>query len=136
MINLPFDFYQSMDILLTILTISIALCFIRLLLGPSIPNRTIAFDSIAIHAVAILALYATRIGAQSILDAALVVAVLGFLGTTMMAKYLERSAPIYYTLTRNKDGEPIELERKIASIQQRKNDGAKNPTGSNEGGHA
>lgn len=117
MIELPFDFGRGLDVLLTILTISAALCFIRLFLGPSIPNRTIAFDSIAIHAVAILALYAIRIGAPSILDAAIIVAVLGFLGTTMLARYLERAAPLYYALTQNKDGEESELARKIAPIE-------------------
>jgi multisubunit Na+/H+ antiporter MnhF subunit len=117
MIELPFDFGRGLDVLLTILTISAALCFIRLFLGPSIPNRTIAFDSIAIHAVAILALYAIRIVAQSILDAAIVVAVLGFLGTTMLARYLERAAPLYYALTQNKDAEEGELARKIAPIE-------------------
>jgi multicomponent Na+:H+ antiporter subunit F len=98
MIDLPFDFQTGIDVLLTTLTLSIALCFIRLFLGPTIPNRNVAFDSISIHAVAILALYAIRIGAQSILDAALVVAVLGFLGTTMMARYLERMGPVYRAL--------------------------------------
>jgi multisubunit Na+/H+ antiporter MnhF subunit len=101
MINLPFDFTHGLDVLITIQTISLALCFVRLFLGPSIPNRNVAFDSIAVHAVAILALFAVRIGAPSILDVAIVVAVLGFLGTTMLARYLERSAPLYYAFTTN-----------------------------------
>jgi multisubunit Na+/H+ antiporter MnhF subunit len=117
MIPLPFDFGRGLDVLITILTISAALCFIRLFLGPTIPNRTVAFDSIAIHAVAILALFAIRIGAPSILDVAIVVAVLGFLGTTMLARYLERAAPLYYAITTKKEIEEQELERKIAPIE-------------------
>jgi multisubunit Na+/H+ antiporter MnhF subunit len=95
------SFHLGIEILITVLTLSAALCFIRLYLGPTIPNRTAAFDSIAIHAVAILALYAIRIDAPSILDVAIVTAVLGFLGTTMMARYLERAAPRYYALHQN-----------------------------------
>jgi multicomponent Na+:H+ antiporter subunit F len=95
------SFAQGLEILLAILSISTVLCFIRLSLGPTIPNRTAAFDTIAIHAVAILALYAIRIDAPSILDVAIITAVLGFLGTTIMARYLERTAPRYYALSRN-----------------------------------
>lgn len=118
MIDLPFDFHRGLDVLLTILTVSLALCFIRLFLGPTIPNRNVAFDSISIHAVAILALFAVRIGAPSILDAAIVVAVLGFLGTTMLARYLERSAPVYYALTRGEDHSDEEVIRKIAARER------------------
>lgn len=118
MINLPFDFYQALDVLITILSVSLSLCFIRLFLGPTLPNRTVAFDSISIHAVAILALYAMRIDAPSILDVAIVVAILGFLGTTMMARYLERSAHVYYALIRNKDIREDELKRKISPSQR------------------
>jgi multisubunit Na+/H+ antiporter MnhF subunit len=117
MIDLPFDFMRGMDVLITILTISLALCFIRFYLGPTIPNRNVAFDSIAIHAVAILALYAIRIGAPSILDVAVVVAVLGFLGTTMLARYLERAAPLYYAIMRDRDSAQNEIARKIAPIE-------------------
>lgn len=118
MINLPFDFYQALDVLIIILTVSLSLCFVRLFLGPTLPNRTVAFDSISIHAVAILALYAIRIDAPSILDVALVVAILGFLGTTMMARYLERSAHLYYALIRNKDIQEEELKRKISPFER------------------
>jgi multicomponent Na+:H+ antiporter subunit F len=117
MIDIGFDFMRGMDILITILTISLALCFIRFYLGPTIPNRNVAFDSIAIHAVAILALYAIRIGAPSILDVAVVVAVLGFLGTMMLARYLERAAPLYYALMRDRNGAQTEITRKVAPIE-------------------
>jgi multisubunit Na+/H+ antiporter MnhF subunit len=117
MIDLPFDFLRGMDVLITILSISVALSFIRLYLGPTIPNRIVAFDSISIHAVAILALFAVRIGAPSILDAAIIVAVLGFLGTTMMARYLERSAALYFAITHIRDTED-EITRKVASLER------------------
>ena len=36
---------------LVVLALSLLLCFVRLYLGPNPPNRTVAFDTIAIHAV-------------------------------------------------------------------------------------
>jgi multisubunit Na+/H+ antiporter MnhF subunit len=56
-----------------------------------VPNRTVAFDTIAVHAVGIVALFAVRNDAEALLDVAIVTAVLGFLGTTMLARYLERA---------------------------------------------
>lgn len=86
----PFDLI--LDVLILLLTISLAICFVRLFIGPNVPNRTVAFDTIAVHAVGILALYAIVDRASSLLTVAFVTAVLGFVGTTMLARYLERAA--------------------------------------------
>jgi multisubunit Na+/H+ antiporter MnhF subunit len=51
----------------------------------------VAFDLIAIHAVGILALFAVRNDVQVLLDAAIITAVLGFLGTVLLSYFLERS---------------------------------------------
>lgn len=80
-----------LDALLTLLGISLLICFVRLYIGPNPPNRTVAFDTIAIHAVGIMALFAIRSDAIVLLDAALITAVLGFVGTMMFARYMERS---------------------------------------------
>lgn len=84
-------FEQGMQILISALCLSLALAFIRLYRGPNTPNRTVAFDSIAVHAVGVFALFAIYIDAPALLDGAIVTAVLGFLGTTMLARYLERA---------------------------------------------
>jgi multisubunit Na+/H+ antiporter MnhF subunit len=41
--------------------------------------------------VAIIALYAMRTDAASLLDAAIITAILGFVGTMMLARYMERA---------------------------------------------
>jgi len=84
-------FLHSMDALITVLTLSMFLCLWRLIQGPNIPNRNVAFDLIAIHAVGIFALFAIRTGSPPLLDGAIITAVLGFLGTLMFALYLEQS---------------------------------------------
>ena len=45
----------GLDILLALLGISMVLCFVRLYLGPNPPNRAVAFDTIAVQAVAMVA---------------------------------------------------------------------------------
>ena len=79
------------DFTLVILAISLLICFVRLYIGPNPPNRAVAFDTIAIHAVGIFALIAMRSDAPALLDAAIVTAVLGFVGTMMFARYIEQS---------------------------------------------
>lgn len=84
-------FTNSIGILIIILSISLVLCFIRLYLGPDVPNRVVAFDVIAVHAVAIIALVAIERDALFLLDVTIITGVLGFLGTVMVARYLEQS---------------------------------------------
>ena len=85
------SFDLLLDLLLTLLGISLFICFVRLYIGPNPPNRTVAFDTIAIHAVAMIALYAMRSDAALLLDAAIITAILGFVGTMMLARYMERA---------------------------------------------
>jgi len=84
-------FVQALDILLVVMSISLLLCFVRLYLGPSVPDRNVAFDLITVHAMGLFGLVAMRADAPSLLDGAIITAVLGFLGTVMLARYLESS---------------------------------------------
>jgi multisubunit Na+/H+ antiporter MnhF subunit len=84
-------FVVAIDFLILMLSVSLAICFIRLFNGPDVPNRTLSFDAIAVHAVGILVLYAIVERSSAMLTVAFVTAVLGFLGTTMVARYLERA---------------------------------------------
>ena len=68
----------------------LALClFIRLIKGPSVADRAVAADSIDILSDMALILYALHTGRGIYLDIALITAVLGFVGSTLVAKYLE-----------------------------------------------
>lgn len=84
-------FQLSLGVLMTLLTFSLLLCFWRLLRGPNVPNRTVAFDLISIHAVGIFVLFAVTSESYVLLEGAIITAVLGFLGTMMFARALERS---------------------------------------------
>lgn len=84
-------FQMGIEILIGLLAFSLILCFIRFFIGPDLPDRTVAFDLISIHAVAIIALFAMRSGSAVLADATIVISVLGFLGTLMLARYWEQS---------------------------------------------
>ena len=68
----------------------LALCLvIRLVKGPSVADRAVAADSIDILSDMALVLYALYSQRAAFLDIDLVTAILGFIGQTLIAKYLE-----------------------------------------------
>jgi len=85
-------FETGIEVLLGLLSISFVLCFVRLYRGPDVPNRTVAFDLISTHAVGLFALFAIRNNSFFLLDGAMVTAMMGFLGTLMLARYLEQDS--------------------------------------------
>ena len=68
--------------------LALVIC-IRLYKGPSAADRAVAADCMDIMSDAALILFALRTGRGIFLDIALVTAVLGFVGSTIVAKYLE-----------------------------------------------
>ncbi len=77
-------------ILTALLSVGMILAFIRLILGPTLPDRVLAFDAMAIMAVGALVLVAIATGVSLFLDVALALALITFLGTVALALSLER----------------------------------------------
>ncbi|MCW5982517.1 MAG: hypothetical protein KIT09_30805 [Bryobacteraceae bacterium] len=75
---------------LVLLAAALVLAFIRLVRGPSLPDRVVALDLMALIAVGIMATLAVAADHPSILDAAIVVAVITFVSTVAFAAFLER----------------------------------------------
>jgi multicomponent Na+:H+ antiporter subunit F len=65
------------------------ICAIRAVLGPTIPDRMVAIDTLTVIVVLILVLLGVYYRASIYLDIALIYAFLNFLGTIALAKYLE-----------------------------------------------
>lgn len=82
-------FQLTMNALMLVLSISMGAAVWRLLRGPSIPDRAAAFDMIMIHLVGLIAIFVVTAGQLVLLDTVLVVAVLGFLGTVALARFIE-----------------------------------------------
>jgi len=64
--------------------------FIRLVRGPTLPDRVVALDLMGVLAVGMIAAYAVAVDQPGLMDPAAVVALVGFLGTVGFARYLER----------------------------------------------
>ena len=78
-------------IALTMLAAAAGLTFIRLLKGPTLPDRVIAIDLIGVLMVCLLVVTAAVSEQQAFLDVAIVIALISFVGTVAYARYIERS---------------------------------------------
>lgn len=72
-----------------LLGISILLTVLRLLRGPSLPDRVMALDLLGMVVAGIILAAAATYGQPGLLDIVLVFAVVGFFGTVAFARYLE-----------------------------------------------
>lgn len=77
-------------IVMPVISMSIFLVFLRLLKGPTIEDRIVAFDLLTSIAIAFLSVYAVISGGTTVLDIGIILALLAFLGTVAFAYYLER----------------------------------------------
>ncbi len=82
----------AVNFLYLVLMASLLLAFVRLAVGPSMPDRVVALDLIANLIVAMTALYAITTNQQVLLDVAIGIALITFLGTVAFAQYIERRA--------------------------------------------
>ena len=62
----------------------------RVLRGPTLADRIVALDGVLTVAVLAIAAYAVDSGSPFALDAMLGVAFVGFVGTSVVARYIER----------------------------------------------
>ena len=70
--------------------VSLLLNVWRLLVGPSIPDRILALDTMYINTIALIILYGMTMGTSLYFEAALLIAMLGFVSTVAVCKYLLR----------------------------------------------
>ena len=79
----------------TLVTLGVALivAFIRLVQGPTLPDRIVAMDLFGVLVVGFIVVLAGWSGVRATLDAAIVIALVGFLGTIAYATYVERGDP-------------------------------------------
>ena len=73
-----------LPIAFTMLAVSGLLSFLRLVKGPDLPDRILALDTLYINAIALVVLLGLYF------EAALIIALMGFVGTISLSKYLLR----------------------------------------------
>lgn len=79
---------------ISMVTLATLLNVYRLIKGPDAPDRVLALDTLYINAIALIILLGIALGTRMYLEAALLIAVMGFVGTVAMAKYLKRGSVI------------------------------------------
>jgi len=80
----------SVDAAFTLLIVAMMLAFIRLLRGPSLPDRVMALDLLTVITVGFCALHAIAADEPVFIDVAIALALVAFLATVAFARYAER----------------------------------------------
>lgn len=73
-----------------LVTLALLLSFWRLLKGPDAPDRILALDTLYVNTIALLVLLGIHLGNAIYFEAALLIAMMGFVGTIALCKYLLR----------------------------------------------
>lgn len=77
-------------IALPVLVTGVILVFVRLLRGPSLPDRVIALDILSVLGIGIIVAFSIATDQPVFVDVASVLALVSFLGTVAFAAYVER----------------------------------------------
>ena len=80
-------------VVLTMLGVALLIAFIRLVKGPTLPDRIVAMDLIGVLVIGLIVVLAASTGVRESLDAAIVIALIGFVATVAYATYVERGHP-------------------------------------------
>lgn len=75
---------------LPILAISVILIFIRFIKGPKMVDRIIALDLIITAGIGFISAYSISYGQPALLDVALILALIAFLGTVAFTYYIQQ----------------------------------------------
>lgn len=75
---------------LGLMSVAMLLNMLRLLKGPDLPDRILALDTLYINAIALIILLGLYLKSDLFFEAALLIAVMGFVSTVAIAKHLLR----------------------------------------------
>ncbi|WP_066188462.1 MULTISPECIES: Na(+)/H(+) antiporter subunit F1 [Gracilibacillus] len=81
---------------LTIYGLAIAISTVRIIIGPSLPDRIVALDMIGVMLVSCIAIVSVMYGTTAFLEVILILAILAFISTIAFSKYIERGTIIDY----------------------------------------
>lgn len=75
---------------LVLFMVAIALSLVRVIKGPSLPDRAIALDTIGVNLISTIAIISIVLKTKAFLEAILILGILAFIGTIAFSKYIER----------------------------------------------
>lgn len=73
---------------MALLGVAAVLTLIRLVIGPEMPDRVLALDTLYINALALIVLFGIWLASDLFFEAALLIAVMGFVSTVAVGKHL------------------------------------------------
>ena len=80
----------ALDLTTIMLAVAIVLAACRLAIGPSLPDRILALDTLYVNTVAVAVLTGIRYDTFAYFEAGLLVALMGFVSTVALARYAAR----------------------------------------------
>ena len=80
----------ALNFALSAVVLAMLLCGWRLLRGPETTDRLLALDTLYINAVALVILMGMKLSSDLLFEAALIIAMLGFVSTVALARYVSR----------------------------------------------
>ncbi len=78
----------STTIALAVVSVSFLLTVLRVLLGPTLPDRVLGLDMLVSLAIGFMALFAIRTGYALYIDIAIALGLVGFLATVAFARFI------------------------------------------------
>jgi multicomponent Na+:H+ antiporter subunit F len=83
----------STQFALVTLAVALLIAVVRLVKGPTLPDRVVAMDLVGVLVVGLIVVLAASTGVQATLDAAVVIALVAFVATVAYGTYVERGHP-------------------------------------------
>jgi multicomponent Na+:H+ antiporter subunit F len=80
-----------LSLVIALLMVSLIMVIVRLLRGPSVPDRAVALDQIAIHVTGLIAVYSVLSNQPILTDLILVTSIIGFISVVVLGVYIERT---------------------------------------------
>lgn len=77
-----------LPVVIGMIGLAMALNLWRLARGPSLPDRILALDTLGINAIALVMLVGIALGTADYFEAALLLAMMGFVGTVALCKFI------------------------------------------------
>ena len=81
---------MALWISLALFAMAVLLNLYRAIVGPSLPDRILALDTMYVNSLALIILFGIWLGTKTYFEAALLIAMLGFISTIAVCKYLLR----------------------------------------------
>lgn len=85
-------FDLAVNLSLIMMAVSLFIVLIRMIIGPSLEDRIIGMDLMVTIGIGIIAVYSIVSSQNIFLDIAVIMALIGFLGTSAFAYYMERKS--------------------------------------------